>query len=70
MRKQSTSKRTRRVVCAGAHIRSEAGITLDIIPLGDPPHEQWFLFLGKNYVTYFDTIEHAIQFCRYYGVND
>lgn len=69
MSKQATRKRTGKVVCAGAHIRSEAGITLDIIPLGDHPREQWFVFLGENYITYFDTIEHAIQFCRYYGVN-
>ena len=70
MSKQATRKRTGKVVCAGAHIRSEAGITLDIIPLGDHPKERCLVLLGENYITTCDTIEHAIRFCRYYGVND
>ena len=70
MRKKATRKRTGKVVCAGAHIRSEAGITLDIVPLGDHPRERWFVLLGENYITTCDTFEQAIQFCRYYGVND
>ena len=70
MSKQATRKRTGKVVCAGAHIRSEAGITLDIIPLGDQPKERCLVLLGENYITTCDTVEQAIQFCRFYGVND